>query len=88
MTDQPYPVGLRLAAIVLLLLAWLPAFPLGFFLGPWAGVLAGLPSAACFVLAHRRTGAPGNLLGAAAALATPLVWRGLFVLLVGDASLD
>lgn len=95
MTQQPadrtsagYPTGWRLAAIVLLLLAWFPAALLGLLLPVWGGVVVGLPSAVCFVLAYRRNRAVGNLVGAAGALATPLVWLGMFLALLGGASLD
>jgi hypothetical protein len=84
MPSRVYRVGLRVSAIVLLLLAWLPAFPLVFALGPWAGVLVGLPSAACFTLWFLRTGARGDLVGVAAALATPVAWLGLYLALMGD----
>jgi hypothetical protein len=74
---------LRLAAIVLLLLAWLPGTLLAFHVGSLSvGFAVGLPSAACFIAAFRRSGAGGNLIGAVLALATPLVW-----LLVGTSAL-
>ena len=83
-----YPTVLRVLAITLLLLAWLPAFPLGLAYGWWVGTLVGLPSAACFTIAYARTRAAGNLAGAAGALATPLIWVALFVALVGGAGMD